>query len=332
MSDTKIPDTETSDDKTPEDEKSDDELIRESAQFYFELLIDLFKESHPEGGEDTEIGKLERARNALEISWRLRDCIAIWAQAQLVGYCISKDDQELLDFLAQKSGQHIDKNSHIIEALGMQCSPNNRERTDRAFPKMDNWLEEWEMETGQEIIISPETLRSIINEMMMSRTGNSSFWRMELQHSLLALNKGEVSDLVAPVRVKRQGRPYKLKHYRANAIMHVYFRVGKGMKKYRALEEVADALAVSPETLRSWEKNLKSNEDDCNNFYCAELAGLLEGQIREKPIYGETELDHMDYGIHRGVWNSHSAAFIYRNVLSKPLDDLLNNLNLYRRK
>ena len=40
------------------------------------------------------------------------------------------------------------------------------------------------------------------------------------------------------------------------AVAHIHYLLGKGIKKHIALERIADALAVSVETLRDWEKAL----------------------------------------------------------------------------
>jgi hypothetical protein len=48
------------------------------------------------------------------------------------------------------------------------------------------------------------------------------------------------------------------------------FRVGQGMKKYVAEEEVAKAFDKDPTTIRSWERRLKSD------FGVAEVARRLE--------------------------------------------------------
>src|SRR5262249_52933903 len=103
-------------------------------------------------------------------------------------------------------------------------------------------------------------LRSSIARLLYSDNANTSFWRNHLSRALEALNAGEVDPLFHPERTGRRGKPHQLDGLRAMAIGHVYFHMGSGEKKHVALENVAEKLKVSVETIRSWEKALQREE------------------------------------------------------------------------
>jgi hypothetical protein len=124
--------------------------------------------------------------------------------------------------------------------------------------------------------LDDENLRRIIDEFHLSTDANSSYWRFPLGHALRALNYGERTSFLVPSRKKARGKAYTLAYYRALAVAHVYYRCGKGIKKYVALESVASSLAVSAETIRDWEKTLKGDDYFRHEWDAASLAGHIE--------------------------------------------------------
>src|SRR4029077_20214327 len=81
---------------------------------------------------------------------------------------------------------------------------------------------------------------------------------------------------------RRQGLPFSLNRWKLEALRQVRFRVGRGYKKYRALEEVGAAIGQSPEALRTWEKELEKSRDRCVDLYCSELAGRCDQHFQGK--------------------------------------------------
>jgi hypothetical protein len=116
--------------------------------------------------------------------------------------------------------------------------------------------------------------------MLDSRSANSQFWRHRLQLALLALNEGEVQDIVQASAVKRQGQAHTIQWYKHAAVQWVYYFVGKGYKKYVALERVSREIGQSVETLRSWEKSLKKHPVYEFDFHCARIAGVYEERLQ----------------------------------------------------
>jgi hypothetical protein len=63
------------------------------------------------------------------------------------------------------------------------------------------------------------------------------------------------------------------------ALSHVRFLMGKGVKKYRALENIAEAVGQSVETLRSWEKAYRFDDDFMMSLRVAQMAGEFEQEF-----------------------------------------------------
>jgi hypothetical protein len=109
----------------------------------------------------------------------------------------------------------------------------------------------------------------------------------ELIHSLKALNKGEVSAMLEPNAVSRHGDAYSWDLARIRAIEHVAFLVGQGVSKGVAQRRVAAAMRkVSWETLKSWEKQAKSDLSASREIASAEDAGRLSVTFATNPSFG----------------------------------------------
>jgi hypothetical protein len=134
----------------------------------------------------------------------------------------------------------------------------------------------------EELIFRPSAKRALIRELLMSRCADNSYWRFDLQDSLAALNEGEVDELACPSPGKRHGLPFSLKRWELEAVRQVRFRVGRGYKKYRALEEVGKAIGQSPEALRTWEKELEKSCDRSIDLYSSELADMYDLDFSRK--------------------------------------------------
>jgi hypothetical protein len=104
-------------------------------------------------------------------------------------------------------------------------------------------------------------MRFPIRELLSSTSANSSFLRLKLQSALYALNLGQLQSLTRPAPTRRHGSALRVLIWKVMALRRVYFQIGKGPKKYRALQLVADEIGQSAETLRSWEKFISGDDD-----------------------------------------------------------------------
>jgi hypothetical protein len=162
----------------------------------------------------------------------------------------------------------------------------------------------------------------------MSRCADNSYWRHGLQHSLRALNEGEVDELAQPSPGRHQGLPYSLNRWKLEALRQVRFRVGKGYKKYRALEEVGAAIGQSPEALRAWEKDLERSKDRSIDLYCSELAGRYDGYFRGEAS-GQTP-DKEEYASHRGLNDFDHARYLHQEITERDLQEIRDRIRHYR--
>lgn len=304
--------------------------IEDTVKFYVDILIDVYKKTDPKLGEESEFDKLEMAYYAINVWWKLYSELMIWAQSQILGFSICSEEPEFLDKVEAYFGKSLSEDSHDMEHIGMGWVL-NRPVASAELIKYDEFFEKFEEEDAEFDFGMTSSFRKFIAEILMSTSVNSSFWRMELQHSLLALNHGEVDILATPANVKKQGRPYLLRRWKWKAIIHVNYLIGRGYKKYRALEEVADGIGQSTETIRSWEKDLKTDFDCRFDFACAELAGLHADELttnNANQLY-----DYIaELGTNRGTTPIVNAEYMLSIIKSTPYEKIKKNLRKYRDK
>ena len=106
------------------------EFIRDEIEHYISALVELHDTTDPSGGQATETFKLEKARRAVELWWYLGGRLLLWAQSQIAGYKLLKDEPLLLEKLEQIIGGKITGDSHILEYLGLCFQFNPPERDD----------------------------------------------------------------------------------------------------------------------------------------------------------------------------------------------------------
>lgn len=163
----------------------------------------------------------------------------------------------------------------------------------------------------------------------MARCANTSYWRFEVQEGLRSLNEGEVEPIFKPVASRLRGKPASLNRWKLAALRQVYFRVGKGMKKHRALREVGDGIGQSPETLRDWEKKLLRDEDRQIDLYCSQLAGEFDPIIRSQGPYCSIP-DSEEYGVHRGTRNTTLAIILHKQISKMTLENIREKIRKFR--
>jgi hypothetical protein len=245
--------------------------ILQYCEQYLNSLTKLYETTDPARGEVSELGKLEAARQAISIWWYLWGELLLWAQSHLAGYEMLKSHPELRERLEKRLGASLTVDSHALEYVGLYSSWNHVDDSDPMLTAIHEI-----MEKEFELTVSDPPLRPIIRELLVSRSANSSFWRFPLQQALFALEFGEVDELVKPSTIRRQGKPVALYRWKLLALSHARFLMGKGLKKYKALEKVAQNVGQSVETLRSWEKAYSFDDDFMMGLRAAELAGELE--------------------------------------------------------
>jgi hypothetical protein len=296
--------------------------IRRTVSRYIDSLIRLYEETDPAQGPASEENKLEYARQAISIWWYLFGELLLWAQSHIAGYEIGRSNPDFIHKLAKTFGREIDVDSHVLEYVGLGFSWNRVNYDDPTMEKVEEVMEK------EKPAMDDPALRSLIRELLVSRSANSSFWRFPLKDALFALNVGHVEDLVRPEPIRRQGNPVQLLNCKMMALRHVYYHIGRGLKKYRALQLVGDELGQSPETLRSWEKSIIGDEDFMVALVGAKLAGELETEIDKYSIKELTEKYGAQY--HRHTSDLEYAKFILASIRSSPLKRIRDGLRYNR--
>jgi hypothetical protein len=292
--------------------------IRAYVDHYIQSLIDLYEGTDPAKGEASEEDKLERARQAISIWWHLFGELLLWAQSHLAGYEIGRANSQSMEKLAKILGHEISVDSHVLEYIGFLFSANRVNYDDPMADKVERWREKHDVE------LDTASLRYLIRELLMSRSATSSFWRLELQAGLYALNLGHVEEIFEPESTRRQGNPIQLLRWKVRALQHVYFHLGKGLRKYRALHLVADGLGQSVETLRSWEKFISGDDDLRIEVRSAKLAGELESELDKHSISELIKSYGAEY--HRHTADLEYAKQILGFIRSTPLKEIRDGL------
>jgi transcriptional regulator with XRE-family HTH domain len=306
--------------------------IEETVDLYLKTLLEFYRDTDPAKGPDDQYSKHAMAELAIERFWYLQGKLMSWAQAHMTGYAILCETPGLSEFLENKLGHEIDEDSHVLEQIGLVYNYNPPDCEDPELLRVHDLLEEFaDSELGDnERLLGPQAMRRFIVELLMSRCADNSYWRFDLQSSLRALNEGETDVLATPLRERRQGKPFTLNQWKLEALRQVHFRVGGGIKKYRALEEVGDAIGQSPETLRAWEKSLRRSPDRDNDLYCSELAGQFKDSLDGKPLWELEQLE--EYGWHRGTHNLARTRLLYKVITELSLDEIRQRISHYRQK
>ena len=276
----------------------------------------------PAKGAASEDDKLEYARQAISIWWYLFGELMLWAQSHLAGYEIGRSNPRLMHKLAKTFGREIDVDSHILEYIGLGFSWNRVNYDDPTMEKVEEAMEKNKVE------MDDSAIRYLIRELLVSRSANSSFWRFPLKDSLFALNLGHVEDIVRPEPIRRQGNPVQLLNCKMMALRHVHYHIGRGLKKYRALQLVGDELGQSPETLRSWEKSIAGDDDFMMDLVGAKLAGELETEIDNNSLKDLIEKHGAQY--HRHSSDIEYAKYILESIRSSPLKRIRDGLRYNR--
>ncbi len=86
--------------------------------------------------------------------------------------------------------------------------------------------------------------------------------RQEMQHALLALNEGQVADLVKPdprPNGLRGEEPFDAMRCRLDAICRVHWRHGQGILVGEAQREIANVIGRDVSTIQSWTKRCEKH-------------------------------------------------------------------------
>ena len=210
---------------------------------YVELLVEelnaLERATRPSGGAKTAVGKDLAAFKALQVAGQLVDALAGWALDHEVGLALSR-----LEFLPL-GPQSLRKLPEYIGAKS-QVESHNHERDGGAVFSG--------VATDR---LGPAERRIALRNLLHANPGG--FERslvLDLHEGLESLEWGKPTPLLQPVKSKSHAGLREIR-CRLRAICFVEYERGKGVKKFKAQEQAAEAFGVDSETIRSWEKRLR---------------------------------------------------------------------------
>ena len=202
-----------------------------------ERLDSLEKKTRPSSGSHSAERKDLAAFKALHVAGELVEHVAGWAIDHQIGLAA-----EGLKFVPlQPSGtknhpQYLSERSLVDDHI--------HEKTGGVHSVRD--------EGG------PFFARKCLVNLLRANPGAMPSWlRHKTIEALEALDYGEVQPMLAPINTGRK-RDLTLLRFMLQALALVAYRRKLGLTKEKALEQVGDALAVSPHTLLSWESRLRN--------------------------------------------------------------------------
>jgi hypothetical protein len=299
-----------------------DQEIREKAYIIVEELIQLYKTTNPQWGSRSEDNKLENARVSISLFWELFDLLGYWAQCQIIAYKRSAVDSEFTSSMIEEN-EGLTTDSHALEEVGdsfLQAMANNFSDSDH------NYFESEASHMFHQGRYS-QLLRLFLFEMLASQSAESHPWRFAFQKALRAMNHGQTEELLKPMPVRKTGVPFALSEWKLEALLQIFYRVGKGMKKYRALELVSEAIGQSADTIRDWEKAEKFDEDYSNELQCAKLAGRYSDKFKN---FDELPIGFPDHGTYRGKPIMQIAFDLGQVIERRTFSEIAENILKFR--
>ena len=244
----------------------DSDTIRRKAEETLNELIELYEKTDPALGKESERFKYSRALTTLRLCSRLTEDFSRWAESQIFGE---------IHFRNMGLRKHT-ADSHL------------NERGNYKYYRYRKFVH------YKPLRLNAEQFREYIAIVLDYSSTHPGGWRKSLSKELIALNEGEAQFITTPSDKGGQGRPYTLRFLRFISVSYVYYFVGKGMTKHKALEYVGSTIGASPETLRDRDKNILPQFGERKQIQAiARLIGKHASKSVEDP-FGEIDLDHDD--------------------------------------
>jgi hypothetical protein len=209
---------------------------------YVASLIDrlrkLEQQTDPKDGQKSAVGKDLAAFEALHVAGELVNAVAGWELDHQVGLAL-----ENLEFVPLQPFGTKDHPEYL--AGRKRVDDHAHERSGGTLGALDP-------------ISAPKLLINLLG-------ANSGGFHTMLQRmaidALEALDYGEVQPMFAQTK-SGDKRTLRVRRLELRAIAFVEYRYERGLRKYKAQEQVAGALGVQKETIKSWEHRLRAEFGD----------------------------------------------------------------------
>ena len=230
-------------------------------------LVALYAKTDPKYGEKSQENKQEYAYQALNKVGELAGILTEWAENQLFG---------IYARVAESKDGWIDQKT---------CDQHTNETM-----WYDPELPEDIFEGETKLICERLAIGSILHN-TFSRYGRMG-WRLSLEHSLYALNEGQVEWLMTPVNIRKQGDAFDLQELRWIVVKHLYKLIGQGVKKMAAEAYLADVCNVKVDAIQKWEKEaVKERDKERNLLEAIKLGSLyIHGMTQGPESYDKEDL------------------------------------------
>jgi len=202
-------------------------------------LRDLERKTNPKDGAQSAKGKNLAALKSLKIAGDLVNALAGWALDHQAGLALK--DLKFVPLSTTKTPEHPDY-------------PNSRSTDD---DHRHEWYgRNWVGRDG--LPINPIVARKWL--MNLLRAFPSIFDLGLRLDALAALEACDYGEILPMLRATKEGRKinWTILQLQLKAIALVKYREARGIKKFKALQEVAGAFGVSVNTVRTWEPRLRT--------------------------------------------------------------------------
>lgn len=254
----------------PEFRKMKDKRVAEA----LEALRRFEEMSRPDGGDVTAKHKDRNAFAALACAGELVELLAGWAIDHAVGLGLSglrwvpgqiPGEKPYFKYLVAK----IEVDDHRHETVG---GVHSRMSSIKDFEGLD-----------------PIVLRQILINLLVRNPGGfpSPIQKMTVE-ALEALNYSETLPMLKAVESGRKARRRELK-LQLEAVKFIEYRCAKGLKRYKAEEEVGEAYGRSGTTVRLWKSRLRKELGELevsSEIQIAKNIAVTKKDVRRKNAAG----------------------------------------------
>ena len=280
-------------------------------------------------GASSQANKLEIAQEAIDTWWQVSSILVSWAHNHIIGYEMARESLEFRELLIEAFQlETLNVDSHALEIIGRAQNWEYISHDDETENEIEKTLDL--LCDVHDLKVTDSALRRAIGKIFYSKDHVMSVTRRRLMDDIMEVEHGGKVNLFTPAKTRKVVKPLMYDRTRGMIIAHIHFRIGKGIKKYIALEQVAREVPYAIETLRSWEKELSGFDWIKFWWQSAWMAGAYEiyfqDDFDEDPLVIDSLVDHIEqWGNNSNIefarefYNNHASGFYSLENLSKDL-------------
>jgi hypothetical protein len=217
----------------------------EYVTFLIDRLRKLEQRTDPKDGQNSAKGKDLAAFEALSVAGELVNALAGWALDHQVGLALKN-----LEFVP-------------LQPSGTKDHPAGTKDHPEYLAGRKNVDDHVHEKNGSSLgALDPIAARKLLINLLRANSGgfHPMLQGMAIE-ALEALDYGEVQPMLAETKGGDK-RTLAVRRLELRAIAFVEYRYRRGSRKYKAQQQVADALGVEKDTIKSWELRLRTDLGD----------------------------------------------------------------------